>query len=39
MSDKHAAMKNCITQQRQSNSGMSKADAKKACKERMKNAG
>jgi hypothetical protein len=36
MSDKHAAMKSCIAQQQQSNAGMSKADAKRACKAQMK---
>jgi hypothetical protein len=39
MSDKHAAMKSCIAQQQQSNSGMSKADAKRACKAQMKSQG
>jgi hypothetical protein len=39
MSDKHAAMKGCITQQQQSNSGMSKAAAKKACKAQIKSTG
>jgi hypothetical protein len=36
MSDKHAAMKSCIAQQQQNNSGMSKKDARKACKAQMK---
>jgi hypothetical protein len=39
MSDKHAAMKSCIAQQQQSNSGMTKADAKRACKAQMKSQG
>lgn len=39
MSDTHAAMKSCITQQQQTNSGMSKTDAKKACKAQMKDSG
>jgi hypothetical protein len=34
--DKHAAMKSCIAEQRQNNSGMSKADARKAYKAQMK---
>lgn len=39
MSQKHAAMKSCIAQQQANNSGMSKKDAKKACKEQMKDQG
>lgn len=39
MSQKHAAMKSCIAQQQANNSGMSKKDAKKACKEQMKEQG
>ena len=39
MSQKHAAMKSCIAQQQANNSGMSKKDAKKACKEQMKSQG
>jgi hypothetical protein len=36
MSQKHAAMKSCMAQQQQSNAGMSKDDAKKACKAQLK---
>jgi hypothetical protein len=33
------AMKDCIAKQQQDNSGMSAADAKKACKQQMKGSG
>jgi hypothetical protein len=39
MSAKHAAMKSCIAQQRQTNPDMSKHDARKACKAQMQNGG
>jgi hypothetical protein len=36
MSQKHEAMKECVAQQQANNSGMSKKDAKKACKAQLK---
>lgn len=33
------AMKDCVAKQKQDNSGMSTADAKKACKQQMKGSG
>lgn len=33
------AMKDCVAKQKQDNSGMSSADAKKACKQQMKGSG
>jgi hypothetical protein len=35
-SAKHQAMKDCMARQKANNSGMSKADMKKACKDEMK---
>jgi hypothetical protein len=39
MSDEHAALKSCVTQEQPSSPGMSKADAKRACKAQMKSQG
>lgn len=39
MSQKHEALKECVAQQQANNSGMSKKDAKKACKAQMKSQG
>lgn len=36
MSDRRAAMNNCVAQQQQSNPGISKTEAKRACKAQMK---
>jgi hypothetical protein len=36
MAQKHQAMKDCVTRETSDNSGMSKADAKKSCRSKMK---